>query len=271
MRKVTLAPGVVSSAIGFGCAPILGSVDADRARTALKCALDCGVNHFDVAPSYGYGEAEGFLGRELGSRRKDCVVVTKFGIDVNPAAKVLKPLKNIVRAVLKRGQGGGGQSGAKSIAGNLMRRVEMTAPNMQASVERSLRRLRSDYIDVLMLHEPSGSLANLEELIATADRLKQDGKLRAFGLSTMLANIDEHRAYLDRFDVLMFDAPPAGEHQELRGRPCVLFSAFRHAGTQDRAQVLRRLWAEFPQGVVVASMFSPEHIRANAATAQDAG
>ena len=57
MKKVELVKGIQSSVLGFGCAPILGSVGAKTATRAIDCAIDCGITHFDLARSYGYGEA----------------------------------------------------------------------------------------------------------------------------------------------------------------------------------------------------------------------
>ena len=62
MKQIELSTGISSSVLGFGCAPILGSVDGRTAARAVACALDNGITHFDLARSYGYGAAEGFIG-----------------------------------------------------------------------------------------------------------------------------------------------------------------------------------------------------------------
>ena len=99
MRKVNIAPGVDSSVLGFGCAPILGAVGAKTAEQALGCALDEGINHFDIARSYGYGEAEAFLGKFFKGRRDEVVIASKFGIRATWKAGLLRPLKPAVRTL----------------------------------------------------------------------------------------------------------------------------------------------------------------------------
>ena len=76
------------SVIGFGCWPMGGSqygqTDDNEEITAVYKALDAGITCFDTAAGYGLGHSEKLLGRALGARRKDVVVVTKCGIAFNP-------------------------------------------------------------------------------------------------------------------------------------------------------------------------------------------
>src|SRR5689334_980851 len=66
--------------VGFGCSSLTGT-DASNAIRVLEVAFDAGVRHFDTARYYGYGEAEGILGRFLNSRRSQVTITTKFGIE----------------------------------------------------------------------------------------------------------------------------------------------------------------------------------------------
>src|SRR3990170_3473308 len=97
MRTIELVKGIHSSVLGFGCAPILGSVDSKKAQRSLDFALACGINHLDLARSYGYGEAEHFVGTVIKNRRDKLVLASKFGIVANWKAKLLRPIKPIVR------------------------------------------------------------------------------------------------------------------------------------------------------------------------------
>jgi aryl-alcohol dehydrogenase-like predicted oxidoreductase len=281
MRYVELHPGVKSSVIGFGCAPILGSVDAGTARHALTVALDEGINHFDLAPSYGYGEAQRFVGRFLGSRKHDVVIASKFGIQARAAAAVLRPLKPLIRRLRGSTSGAPGRTGGKgegarasAIGGLLHRRVALTPALMAGSVERSLRALDRDYLDILLIHEPLGPIEKMTELRDAAAGLKQQGKIRAWGLAVAHGSHITHRDYLHQFDVLQIDNSPSSPQyaqlKETRGqRPTVFFSPFRlncdeRGGTVSHHGVLAQMTRDFPRSVVLCSMFQAAQIRENA-------
>jgi aryl-alcohol dehydrogenase-like predicted oxidoreductase len=289
MRTVEAAPGVRSSALGFGCAPILGSVGGRRAEAALGLALELGVTHLDVAPSYGFGEAEGWLGRFLRGRRDGVVLATKFGLEATGWARLLAPVKPVVRLFkgekrsgaedrlrLRLGLGNReeeNQAARGGSPGRFFRRVEMSAANLERSVERSLRALRTDRIDVLLLHEPPGKLPAWGELRAAAERLKKAGKIRAFGAAYYRGREHPGEEVLRECDVRQFDASPAAEDYgrlvaEAGGWARILFSPFAGAGPgADRGEMLGRLFRDFPKSVVLCTMFSEEHIRRNAAVA----
>jgi aryl-alcohol dehydrogenase-like predicted oxidoreductase len=274
MRTVELAPGIFSSALGFGCAPILGSVAANKARRALTVALDEGVTHFDVARSYGYGEAESFLGRFLGSRRDSVTIATKFGIVATPVARFISPLKPLVRlfqswrktATVR----GNVVAAGAGISGRFHARQPLEAPRLRASVEKSLRELRTDYIDYLFLHEPLERVDEIDLLCQEALKLKLEGKIRGWGLAYMREKEAVHASYLNCFDVLQFDLNPwAREYDAIRRQRAnasnVFFSVFRGARVADtKHDGLRKILRDFPRSVAVCSMFNPEHIRINA-------
>ena len=75
--------GLNVSAIGFGCWELGGSygrIDESEVIAAIHKALDVGINLFDTAEAYGFGQSEGILAKGLGSHRDDIVLVSKFGI-----------------------------------------------------------------------------------------------------------------------------------------------------------------------------------------------
>ena len=146
------------SAIGFGCYDAAGWESGfDQMSAAVHRAVDLGITCFDTAEIYGrrsagaklWGESERMLGRALGSRRKDMVVVTKCG-----TGYVNMPPK-------------GRDSRREAIF---------------ASVEQSLQNLQTDYVDVLMPHWPDTNTP-FEETTHALDSLVQQGKVRAVGLS----------------------------------------------------------------------------------------
>ncbi|BDS07658.1 hypothetical protein NT6N_26980 [Oceaniferula spumae] len=279
MRKVTLSPGVESSVLGFGCAPILGAVGGKDADQALRCALDNGITHFDVARSYGYGEAEKFLGKFFREQREQVVIASKFGIRATWKAGLLRPLKPLARAM-----GRGKKSGCAPVQEEAIEkvkprrdpfheRVAITPENMQTSLERSLRALKTDYLDLLFIHEPTGAIENVEAMVAAADRLKAEGKIRGFGLAFDWATHEIFLPDFERFDVLQFNNSPSAGHYDLahqlrQDKTNVFFSPLKNRGELTPSQTLSKLWSDFPNSVVLCSMFNPEHIKANVQSAR---
>ena len=289
MKYIELAPGIRSSALGFGCAPILGSVDASTARRALSEALDVGITHFDLARSYGYGQAEAFVGKFLGSERDRVTIVTKFGITATPVALAFAPLKPLARRIrnLVRRSGAEAsdkpaaetpppkllprQGGASRLAEFLHRRIPITPINMRRSLEKSLRRLGSDYVDLLLIHEPLASITEIDSVLEFAEYLVAAGKIRAFGVACAQHQESLHAGYLDRFHIRQTNIP----HTELAyqklvqarsGSANIFFSPFRGMSKAHSPEVrLSKIADDFPCSVTLCSMFNPKHIRINAA------
>lgn len=277
MKMVELIPGVRSSVLGFGCAPVLGSIGPEAASVAIRLALDLGINHFDVAPSYGYGEAEEFIGRQLKGRRSEVVIATKFGIEAHPLARSLRPVKSTVRSVVsllraKRREPGSSGSKPLAVASRLHRHVDLTASGLQRSVEGSLRKIQTDYVDYLLLHEPKSLPDSLEELVEAATDLKRRGILRGFGISADWETLESLKPEWGRFDILQFQAATTQDAlstllRERANAPNILFSP-RSAWVGREASVPTRIttlvdW--FPRSIVLCSMFDPDHLQSNAA------
>ena len=137
------------SVVGLGCNNFGARMDLATARTLVHQAIDRGINHFDTADIYGpRGKSEEMLGEILGSKRKDVVVATKFGMVFDEA---------------------GTMKGAS-------RKYIMTA------IEGSLRRLRTDYIDLYYQHCADPSVP-IEETLRALDDLVKQGKVRHIGNS----------------------------------------------------------------------------------------
>lgn len=274
MRSVELVPGIQSSALGFGCASVLGSIDGKTARRAIDCAIDCGITHFDLARSYGYGQAEEFVGKILRKRRYSFVLASKFGIRANWKAIGLTPLKPLIRWIRStqpsQKMTAGTASNSLTHADRFHDRVPLRAPEMSRSVEKSLRTLRIDYLDYLFVHEPPGRLIHIDELVETANQLKAQGKVRAFGLALTNAQKPLHQSYLSQFDLLQVDCPrEESVYRALvaeRGLASnVLFSVMK-AGpvAMEPLNKLRLISQDFANSVILCSMFREEHIIANA-------
>ncbi len=145
--------GLAVSRVGLGCNTFGARIDGDEVRAIVHAALDAGVTLFDTAEVYGSvpGESEELLGAALGGRREEAVVATKFG---HTAARVAAPSWE--------------PRGSRSA--------------VVRAVEGSLRRLGTDRIDLLQLHEPDPATP-IEETLAALDDVVRAGKVRYVGSS----------------------------------------------------------------------------------------
>ena len=145
--------GLRVSAVGLGCNNFGQRTDLETSRKVIHKAIDLGITLFDTADIYaGMGGSETVLGEVLGDRRKDIVLATKY----------CKPMSN-----------DGSKQGAS-------RRYIMSA------VEASLRRLKTDYIDLYQQHDYD-ALTPIEETLRTLDDLVRQGKVRYIGNSNFPA------------------------------------------------------------------------------------
>ncbi|HKV55391.1 MAG TPA: aldo/keto reductase [Candidatus Binataceae bacterium] len=164
--------GIQISAIGFGCWEIgggYGSIEETEFIKAVNRALDLGLNSFDTAEAYGFGASEKSLSKALGSRRKEAVITTKFGVGYPDAP--------------------GYRDGSRK--------------RVMESIEKSLTNLGTDYVDVYLVHWPDRNTPFDETMRALDDLVKQ-GKVRAVGLSNF--KLDEIKACMAarRVDVVQY-------------------------------------------------------------------
>jgi len=281
MRKIELVEGIHSSVLGLGCAPVLGSIDAKTCRRALSLAFENGITHYDLARSYGFGDAEGLVGRVFKNNRDQIVLASKFGIKADWKASLLRPIKPIVRALRgadKRQDANvpAKQSKGKNASDMLFKRVEINSMEMNKSLEESLKALKTDYIDYFLVHEPLQTITNIDELCEMAMRLKASGKIRAFGLAYMQSQRHLHESYFDRFDILQFNSPPGVAAysklaEERADKPDIIFSPVR-GGTWDMSpgEKIKKLTRDFPKSVVLCSMFSESHLKENVKLIEEA-
>src|SRR4051812_5874481 len=101
MKYHMIVPGLPpSSVLGFGCGAVGGRIGRKQSARALGAALDAGITHFDVARSYGYGEAEWILGDALTGQREGVVIATKFGVTASAGARMLSRFKPLAQAAV---------------------------------------------------------------------------------------------------------------------------------------------------------------------------
>ncbi len=173
--------------IGFGT-PALLSLDSERERQALLgAAFDAGITHFDTAPYYGYGEAERILGRFAVDRRDQITITTKFGI-APPSLPGGVSLVGTVKRLVKRF--GPVRNILAKQAGKLVRRGAYGVEDARRSLEESLRSLRTEYIDVFLLHE-GGAEDCTPELLAFLKDRKSAGVIVHFGVGSKFSKVNE--------------------------------------------------------------------------------
>jgi aryl-alcohol dehydrogenase-like predicted oxidoreductase len=145
--------GLRVSLAGLGCNNFGGRIDLEASRRVVHKALDLGITLFDTADIYGErGGSETILGQVLGDRRKDIVLATKFGMAMDEA--------ETLRGASRR--------------------------YICAAIEASLRRLKTDWIDLYQLHQPD-PLTPIEETLRALEDLIRQGKVRYIGCSNLPA------------------------------------------------------------------------------------
>ena len=167
------------SVLGFGCGSVMGRVGRGASLRAMSAAWDSGITLFDTARSYGFGEAEAVLGEFLQGKRDRAVVATKYGLPVQRQSGAKRVAVGVVRAAFKlpgvRGLARGKRT-KPAVAG------EFSVVGLRESLETSLRALRTDYVDVLFLHEATEAVLRDEELMSALDGLASSGKVGRVGL-----------------------------------------------------------------------------------------
>ena len=132
--------------VGLGCNNFGKRLNAEATAKVVNAALDEGINFFDTADVYGAGQSEEFLARALGKRRNDVVIATKFGNRLDDQRQGARP-----EYVLK-------------------------------ACEDSLKRLKTDHIDLYQLHTPDETVP-IADTLGALDQLVKSGKVREIGCS----------------------------------------------------------------------------------------
>jgi len=214
MTRALGATGADVTILGYGAMELRGRprgpeiADEDTGRL-LNAVLDGGINLIDTSPDY--GRSEELIGTYLGHRRDEFFLASKCGCPIEFPADAPPPYPHDYRPA-----------------------------NVRADVEQSLRRLRTDRLDLVQVHM-SPSRATLEEnhTVETLKDLRAEGKVRFIGMSGILPNLPDHLA-MGVFDV--FQIPYSAvqrDHEEL-----ITAAAAAGAGTFIRGGAARGAAAE---------------------------
>lgn len=179
--------GVVQQRLGLGCAR-LGSVlgrDPTEAAELVQAAFDRGIRFFDTASIYGQGGSERILGAALQCRRKQVTIVTKAGQYFPRWMQMAKPFKRILRPLIQQ-TGAGRKMVSKARKASLPQ--NFSPRFLQDSVEASLRRLKTDYADIVLLHSPPADVIANGEALGALEKSRAAGKTIRIGVSCEDAN-----------------------------------------------------------------------------------
>ena len=245
--------------LGFGAMRITGDgiwgepVDAERAKNALRRAVELGVNFIDTADSYGPDVSERLIAETLHPYPDDLVIATKGGL-------------------VRPGPGRWDADGRPE--------------HLREALEGSLRRLRVDMIDLYQLHRPDPKVP-LKESIGFLAEMKNQGKIRHVGISNAtedqlreaeqivpIVSVQNRYNVVDRTSETMVDLCEQEELTFLPWAPIqeadeveVITDAARNHGFTPRQIVLAWLLARSPQILPIPGSGSAEHVEANVAAA----
>jgi aryl-alcohol dehydrogenase-like predicted oxidoreductase len=290
--------GRKTTRLGYGCSSIMGALGRRDSLRLLDAAYDEGIRHFDVAPLYGYGEAESCLG-ELVARHPDITVTTKYGIAPPRRGGVLRTARRLAGPVLQR---------IPALKRRLVRaagvvaapadRARFSAAEARASLDNSLRLLRSSFLDVWLLHEAEAHDLNDHALLDLLREAVAQKKIGAFGVGSDTAKLPallhERREYCGvvQHDWSVLDPvepTPIGfhiHHRALTGRLHTLHAILLRDEYRLRrwsevtgtdlarretlsALMLKAALVVHPDTILLVSSRNPAHIRENVRIAGD--
>jgi len=236
VREIELVPGLRTSVLGLGTANFGARLRERERQRLLEAALAAGIRHVDTAPLYGDGSAEASVGRFVARHRDEVTVTAKVGL--------LPPRGGRAAAVLRR------------LGGGAARRVGPA--DARGSLERTLRALRTDRVDLLLLHEiPSGQLDEWRAFLTDA---VARGEARATGIATTPEASAQILAAGDAdFPAVVQVAVGTPVPSE---RAAIFHSVFAHGSTIAAAL------AAHPRAVVLFASTQPERVAANATLAR---
>jgi aryl-alcohol dehydrogenase-like predicted oxidoreductase len=196
-RRPFGSTGLEVSAIGIGCSRI-GGVGNRTSRAEelamLQEAADAGINFFDTADIYAQGQSERILGQALRRRRSEVVIATKGGYVLPSGRRLLARVKPLARPAVRVLRSGNSAPVGRAPAAMAQ---DFSPRHLRVAVEGSLRRLRTDYIDVYQLHSPDRAAVASGEYVAVLEALRGQGKILHFGVAAD-----------DPEDVVDYDAHP---------------------------------------------------------------
>lgn len=270
--------------IGYGCVRLTSCKSLHEAQSLINHILSTGIRYFDTAPSYGLGYSEKILGSCLlhsGIGREKLIIATKIGGFAQEDSKMPASLALPLKELHRRLQNAHPKKHYKDIKAYdsaqpcPVQRYEINIDNVKASVKRSLKSLKTNYVDILLLHEALPSFLTNDAFEYILD-LKHSGVARRIGIAANGCNYeslceDEIRDW----DILQYEYGPAWpSHYSFRNKfpskQHVLHSCvgYRHDHDFNPCDRLHSIIKEFPEATVLFSSLNKQHISVNAAIAR---
>jgi aryl-alcohol dehydrogenase-like predicted oxidoreductase len=276
------------SVLSFGCnrlATMAG--DAREVEATLLEAVDRGINFFDTADCYNQGDSERVLGQIFRGRRDRVLICSKAGLTMGPLQRLRPKVVPLAKRLLKR------WSSSRTAAASLARQfhAQNFRPDyIERAIGRSLSRLKTNYLDLFLLHCPPLSSLSEDVLFERLDRLRQRGMVRYYGVSFEdSVTSQELDASLTRPGVAALQIAVNLYHpttvEEVEKKTCdhaigvigrapfgggALFAderaltAFTRSGSATPAQAAIRLALQLnPRGTVLVGMNNREQLREN--------
>jgi len=195
---------IETTQLGFGGAYLTGGWEARGNRRLVDIAFEVGIRHFDVAPVYGIGTAEDVLGDALKGRRERVTIASKVGIarpcltaKVQAIRFLAQPLRKLAPSLTHKG--------FSHVTNKPTRRGQFSCAFVEASLTETLRRLKTDYLDILHLHEVA--LEDIsDKLLTFLDVRRRQGMFRCLGVASAPERMAPIAAseVADAFDVLQY-------------------------------------------------------------------
>ncbi len=194
---MTTENGLSPFGLGTSRLASLGSaLTRKEASGLIQYALDHGVTTIDTADTYGSGDSERLIGCALGQRRKECFLMTKAGFSYADFPPSLHPLNQIATKVLRK----------------VSPRQKFSKSQLLRAIEKSLKRLCTDYVDAFFLHEPMACLA--EESWEALYQIRRRGLSRLTGISTHSAGVAEQGVASGQVQIFQTPISPEAEGRD---------------------------------------------------------
>jgi D-threo-aldose 1-dehydrogenase len=298
--EVILPTGCRTTRLGFGCA-FPGSVNKNDAARYLDAAFDAGIRHFDVAPSYADGAAEGYLGNVLKRYNGRVTVTTKYGIlppvmrpaHIRVALKVLGPALRTLRRVPAVASGLSRSASAMKVSS----KAAFSVAQAKLSLARSLAELQLDMVDMFLMHAPGVSDLS-DDLLEFLKDCVASKRVSAFGIGGDASRaLDLYQKRRPFCDVMQFDWTVFSPKSDYPGSFRIHYWVFSrqlrdvHQALMDRPDIRKRWSAEtdlnladigtladvmlkgaltrHPDGIVLFTSSKPDNIVRNVSIAEN--
>lgn len=270
--------GPMVSKLGFGCAPVMGRVSRRQSLRAMELAYEYGITHFDIARSYGFGDAEKVLGDFALQGNRRITITTKFGV-VPPN---LKTYQRVARPFLRKVKNNFSfmQKVLKNNSSKLLSERRYDLEYCRSCLETSLRVLRKEQIDFYLIHEPEiKNLVELDGLKNFLDDQVLSGKIGRWGIAlpelenlsqlSQVGSIQQYPSFINDRPTFKYSTSdfkfitrPLNGGGALRSSLTMKVSNALEVSTHDAAFALAGYQAGI-NGSIIVGMFNEEHITQN--------